>query len=289
MNLLTLNATANGRTAYSAPLTYLAILSACSLIGGLIGCLFFDKYQAEHQAWITLAKFGASLCTYAVTMQWMMPYIRRHPSLVLRSALAAAAGAMAVLFFLFLHAFFLSLLPTWQSQFSIFTSLARVAIIPPTLFILVAFKAVLSDNNSPTALRRGLLWATGLAILGCVPAVLMLMPDLMHASALNVLAAKHAHEALKLSHFTGLHALQIMPICCWLVSMKGASLSRQLEVIDSAGAMILSLIVLLAIKGILNEAIVAPGILTSMIVAVVTLTLCKLFMVFYGPPLPRKT
>lgn len=288
MKLLNLTAVADGRMPRFAPLTFLAGFSAFFFLLGGVCCLFFDKYQSEHQAWITLAKFGASLCTYAVTMNWMTDYMRCGEKLKRRATLAAVGGSVLVLLSLFTHAALLTALPSLNDSFSVCTTLARLAIVPPTAFIVVAFKTILTDLTAPTALRRSLLWATGLAILGCLPAILMLLPEMIRSSTLHVFAAKNAHESLKVAHFIGLHALQFLPICCWFVSVKGASLERQTEVIDSAGQMIFSLTFVLMFKGILNEAVIAPGILTSMMVAITALTACRMMMVFFGSPVPNK-
>lgn len=114
----------------------------------------------------------------------------------------------------------------------------------------------------------------------------MLLPEISHGSpALQALATKNSHESLKLAHFTGLHALQVLPICCRLLSARKYPALQQVEFIDSLGLVILALIVLLAIKGVLSQAVLAPGPLTLLIGGFVVFGLQKglLLLIWQNP------
>ncbi len=263
----------------SLPLTLLAILGSAFFLIGIGFGTWFDSQHAGRQSWVTLAKFGASLCAYAITMQWLALQIRQDSQFMRLAAVLASLGGMAVLFFHFVHALLASYCPCSQAQCDLLTHLARLAIVPPTLYIGVSFRAVLKEPAISSALKRSLLWATGLALIGCVPALLMLLPELFHGSPFwQALSAKNSHESLKLAHFTGLHALQILPIYCWLVSARKFPTARQAELIDSMGLVILTLTVLLAIKGVLAQAVLAPGPLTLLIGGFVAFGLQKVLI-----------
>ncbi len=270
----------------SIPFACLAIAGAISFFVGITFGLWFDTLHAGQKAWVTLAKFGASLGTYAVTMQWLLFYVRRNLPLVRFSSIAACLGGVLVLMFLFIEA----LAATFNApatELAVLTHLARMAIIPPTVLLTVSFKAVLEDTSHPSVLRAGLFWATGLAVLGCVPAVLMLIPEAFPGiSALQTLTTKESHEILKTSHFIGLHALQIMPIYCWLVSSKNLPTDRQLTLVNSVGWALAALVGILTVKGLMAETLMAASGLTVLLGGVVAFGIQKtLSILISGNPL----
>lgn len=258
--------TARTLTRASLPFTSLAIFSSAFFLIGIGFGLWFDSQHAFQQSWVTLAKFGASLCAYSITMQWLALQIGQNSHSMRFAAVLASIGGTVVLFSHFIHALLASFCPDSQAQCDLLTHLARLAIVPPTLYIAASFRAVLKEPSISNALKRSLLWATGLALIGCLPAILMLLPEFFHGiPALQALSSKNSHEDLKLAHFTGLHALQMLPIYCWLVSARKIPSLQQAELIDSMGLVILALIVLLAIKGVLSQPLLGPGPLTLLI------------------------
>ena len=263
----------------SIPLACLAIASAIFFVVAIAFGLWFDTLQTAQKSWVNLAKFGASLCTYAVTMRWLLFYVRKNLQLVRFSSIAACVGGFLVLLFLFIEAMVATLYGA-SAQGAIFSHLARLAIIPPTSLLVVSFRAILDDSEASPVLRAGLLWATGLAVFGCVPAVLMLIPEAFPGiPAFQALSTKASHEILKTSHFVGLHALQIMPIYCWMVSGKNLPYSRQIALVNAVGFVLAGLVGILSVKGILGETLMAPGGLTAALGVFVAFGLQKSFQI----------
>lgn len=277
---------ARTRARASSPFTSLAIFGSAFLLIGIGFGIWFDSHHAGQQSWVTLAKFGASLCVYALTMHWLILQVRHDSQFMRQAAVFASVGGTGVLFCHFIHALLASFLPNSQAQCDHLTHLARLAIVPPTLYIAVSFRAVLKEPTISSALKRSLLWATGLALIGCVPALLILLLELSSGiAAAQALSTKNSHESLKLAHFIGLHALQILPIFCWLASTKRLPTARVAESIDWLGLVILALIALLTIKGVLSQAVLAPGPLTFLIGVVVAFGLqkCLILLIWQNP------
>jgi len=98
----------------------------------------------------------------------------------------------------------------------------------------------LKESISP-ALRLALLWATGLALFGCLPGVLMLFEMSKHDAVL---------DSLRLAHFVGLHTLQLMPLAYFVVAKRNPSIKRQITAINTLGYLLLVLIAALTIGSI---------------------------------------
>ncbi|MBA4079096.1 MAG: hypothetical protein C0508_28960, partial [Cyanobacteria bacterium PR.023] len=147
---------------------------------------------------------------------------------------AACFGAVLELTTLLIQAAYLG----WQT--SLLVAIGRLAILLPTTLIVIVFRLLLKESISP-ALRLALLWATGLALFGCLPGVLMLFEMSKHDDVL---------DSLRLAHFVGLHTLQLMPLAYFVVAKRNPSIKRQITAINTLGYLLLVLIAALTIGSI---------------------------------------
>ncbi|MDP3507819.1 MAG: hypothetical protein Q8T09_07490 [Candidatus Melainabacteria bacterium] len=240
----------------------LKLLAAISLLFFLIAihhCLSFAGVESRQLGYIKLAKFSASLALYAVTMFWLLKQLTSDRPILEWAAIGACLGGTLELSTLMIQA----LAPTWQS--TALLSIGRLAILPPSFLILVSFRQLLNESI-PKALRSALLWATGLAMFGCLPGGLMLIEIGQHQSS----SALSLPSGLKLAHFAALHTLQLMPMAYFLISKQITSEDKQIKVIDSIGLVLLVLIALLTLTS------TTAG---NQTMATVILTLCAVFLV----------
>ncbi|MBP9091618.1 hypothetical protein KBI23_11350 [bacterium] len=218
------------------PLRLLAAISLTFLLIAIGQYLSFAGLDSKQLGYIKLAKFSASLAVYAVTMYWLLKQLTSHRPILAWAAIGACLGGTLELSTLMIQA----LEPTWQS--TTLLTIGRLAILPPTFFIIVIFKQLLRESL-PRPLRSALLWATGLAIFGCLPGGLMLIEISQHQSS-SVLGLS---SGLKLAHFIALHTLQLMPMAYFLISKQTTRIDQQIKVIDGIGLVLLALIALLTL------------------------------------------
>lgn len=214
----------------------LILLLAISLVFLLValGQSITGTEPAAHLSYIKLAKFSASLAIYATTMLWLVKQIRDGGRLLDWATSAACSGAVLELTSLLIQAAYLG----WQGwQTSLLVAIGRLAILFPTALIMIVFSLLLRESIAP-ALRLALLWATGLALFGCLPGVLMLFEMSKHDAVF---------DSLRLAHFVGLHTLQLMPFAYFVVARLNPSMNRQIMAINSLGYLLLALIAALTI------------------------------------------
>lgn len=242
--------------------TSLKLLAAISLVfllialGQYLGFVGVDA--TAQQSAIKLGKFSASLAIYAATMLWLLRQLSSADKMLTWAAASACLGGVSELSTLLIQ----TLAPSWQS--SALVVISRIAILPPTFLIIVTFK-LLFKEDMPQALRRALLWATGLTIFGCLPGVLMLIEISHHQSSYGLVEL----GGLKLAHFIGLHTLQLMPMAHFLVSKQICNREKQIKAIDRIGLALLALIALLTISSTSEN---------TQAIALAILTLCAVFL-----------
>jgi hypothetical protein len=197
----------------------------------------FMGTEAAHLGYIKLAKFSASLAIYATTMFWLLKQVTGGGKLLDWAATAACFGAVIELTSLLIQAAYHG----WQGwQTSLLVAIGRIAILLPTTLIMIVFRLLLKESIAP-ALRLALLWATGLALFGCLPGVLLLLEMSKHDAVF---------DSLRLAHFVGLHTLQLMPLAYFVVARLNPSVRRQIMAINTLGYLLLVLIAALTIGAI---------------------------------------
>jgi|GEM_PF-1534093 len=214
----------------------LILLLAISLVFLLValGQSFIGVEPVAHLGYIKLAKFSASLAIYATTMFWLLKQVKGGGKLLDWAATSACFGAVLELTTLLIQAAYHG----WQT--SLLVAIGRLAILLPTTLIVIVFRLLLKESIAP-ALRLALLWATGLALFGCLPGALMLFEMSKHDAVL---------DSLRLAHFVGLHTLQLMPLAYFVVAKRSPSIKRQIMAINSLGYLVLVLIAALTIGSI---------------------------------------
>lgn len=269
------------------PLTVLLAASSCFFLISLSGPIICGDPLAHHEQWIKLTKFSASFFAYALTMSWLGNNLFQGKKLFERSAMLACFGAIVDLIVIYGQAL-MSLHPHTDYH-NTATLISRLAILPVTWLIIVTYAIVLKDKNTNPVLRSGLLWATSLVLIGCIPAILMLIP----ATATNTMSSHHPgipflgwstiHGDLRIAHFVGVHALQVMPAVAWLATKceNHLTLQQQLRLVSNIGFLTLSLIILLTAQALLGESFFASNVLTLCAIALSSTILFILVKTMY--------
>lgn len=261
-------------------LTGLAMLPVLTL--AVVGLILDPRLIGGAPAWLKPAKFAASALIYSVTMAWIFSYLEAWPRtrrLVGRTTAAVFAVEVGLV-----------CLQAWRgttSHFNVSTPLDAVvfsvmgaAIAAQTVasgFVLVAlWKQSFDDRAMGIALRGGML----ITILGASSAGFMTQPtpaqlrDIAAQGAPTVVGShtvggvdggpglpgtgwSTAHGDLRVPHFVGLHALQLLPLVA--LAMRGRRRDAAARAVARAAASYGTLFGLLLAQALRGEPLFSPG------------------------------
>jgi hypothetical protein len=268
----------------NAPLTLVGGLMLVTLLGTLVGLLVDPRVITGAPAWLKPAKFAVSTSIYAFTFVWLLGFVRGHPRLVALSANAVAAGLAIEVGIIILQ-----VVRGTSSHFNfatpldaaLFSAMAAIIVVVWLMSLLAAVLLIgqrLPNAAFAWALRLGLL----IALVGMAVAFFMPQPTPDQRAALvagATVASIGAHSVgvadggpglplvgwsivggdLRVAHFFGLHALQVLPIVGWLVSRRpGLGARRSLALVWSAGVIYLGLVGVLTWQALRGQSVVAP-------------------------------
>jgi len=281
--------------AINRPLTMLVILSAFSILVCSTGLAIDHRLINGELAWIKPCKFSISFFIYSISMIWFTTFLKTHARIFLIASTAAFLGAAIEL-----AAIMLQVVRGTTSHFNTGTIfdhvifiVVKAAIIPVALGVLVSFILLLREKNLPPVLDSALHWGAFLTLVGCVPAILMVMPDPLQDAITNY-RQFHGHTIgfteggpglpwlgwstvagdLRIAHFAGIHALQVLPLLgLWIITyLPGLSVSRQKALVWNAGFSYLSVILMLTGQALCAESVVNPSTITLCISAAIAAT-----------------
>jgi hypothetical protein len=221
-------------------LVVLVLFSLVCLVISVSGLVFDDRMITGEHAWIKPCKFSISLATYGFTLLWYSLFLKHHERLIRRISGAALVGTIVEL-----STIITQVLRGTTSHFNTSTALNHVmfwittsAIIPVAGAIIVLFVVLLRDRSLTPMLGASLRWAIFLTIVGFVPAVLMILPDRLQ-DAITCYKQFDGHTVgfseggpgipwlgwstvagdLRIAHFVGIHALQIVPLAGIMIAV----------------------------------------------------------------------
>ena len=275
----------------SAPLTMTGLLMLPVLAGALYGLAADPTMITGAPAWLKPAKFAASFSIYTLTLAWIFTLIPRWSrtrrvvgwttavTLVLEMAIIAAQAYRGV-----------------PSHFNLSTPLNAVlfgimgaAILVQTVSVIAVAVAVWREQLPDRALGWALRVATVLTIVGAMAGSLMTRPteqQLARARAGGAMPVAGAHTVgapdggpglpgtgwsteygdLRIAHFVGLHALQVLPLIALLLARRSmAEVVRVRLTLVSAGSYA-GLFFLLLWQALRGQSILAPDGSTLLVV-----------------------
>jgi hypothetical protein len=267
---------------FNRALTGLALCSFIALLICLFGLLVDHRLINGELGWIKPAKFSTSFLIYAVSMIWLSQFIKQWRAIFRLASMAACWGALIEL-----AAIILQVLRGTTSHFNAGTLfdhvvfvVVKIAILPVALSILVSLILLMRQKNLPPVIDVALHWGVFLTLVGCLPAVLMVLPDPLQ-DAITRYAELNGHAVglpeggpglpflgwstiggdLRVAHFVGIHALQILPIAGILIArfLPRLSQQRQSFLVSNLGITYLGLIALLTFQALRAEPIVVPS------------------------------
>ena len=277
-----------------APLATFSAFAALLTVFFLAGVILDPRYITGAPAWMKPLKFAVSILIYSLSMIWMLSHLPRSrlKTIASNTIIAMLAGELLVIG--------VQAARGLQSHFNVATLLdgALFSIAGVMISVLWGANLLLAIAllrqpmiNAPMglALRASLV----IAMIGMALAFLMTSPTAQqlaswHAGAPIVVSGAHTVGAidggaglpvtgwstqsgdLRVGHFVGLHALQILPLLAWLLSSTILSAARRSRLIAIAGAYYLAITLLLTWQALRAESIVAPSNLTVSVFSALT-------------------
>lgn len=266
------------------------------LLGTLVGIIVDHRIITGAPAWVKPAKFALSISIYNFTLVWFLHFIQGRRRLV-----GFLANGITLVMFIEMAIIVLQAARGTTSHFNYETPLdadlyITMAVSIGVLFLLNIAVVVLllwqrmTDPVLAWALRLGLL----LSMVGMGVAFLMTQPTAIQ------LAAAHAGHSLRIigghsvgvvdggpglpflgwsttggdlriPHFVGLHALQILPLFAWLLTRNwfvALTVRRKVALVWTFALGYLGLIALLTWQALRAQPLLAPDALTLQACAV---------------------
>ncbi len=222
--------------------------------------------------WIKPLKFSISFVLYGASLIFISQFLIGSKRLLRVTSIAALTGSIIELGAISMQA------SRAVPSATVFDSpvdsalwfAVKLAIMPVAFAIVAMFCLLLKQANLPRVLGSSICWAALLSIVGFIPGLLMLLPESMqHAFAAQSLAPGLSHVVstvpylgwsksggdLRVAHFVGLHALQILPLIGYAISKCCASLSlrRQTSLVSISGFTYFGIIILLTAQALTGQ------------------------------------
>jgi hypothetical protein len=220
------------RSAARRVLTVGLVLATVTVAASLVGLALDPRLIGGAPAWLKPLKFGVSITAYLLTIRWLLPLLPARPRL-----LTAVSGVLVVAFGTELALIVLQVVRGTTSHFNEATPLDRTVYwtmggFVGLLFIGTGVLAALAlrrrglDRGTAWGIRLGLV----LCLLGMLEAGLMIANHTSSPSGGHTVGAPDGgpglpltdwsldHGDLRIAHFAGLHALQLLPLAAWALA-----------------------------------------------------------------------
>lgn len=271
-----------------APLTALGLLMIAMLAAAAVGLVVDPREITGAPAWLKPAKFAASIAIYTLTLAWVFTYLREWRRL--RRVVSWVTVVTLLLEIVIID------VQAWRgttSHFNVSTPLDGVlftimglAIFAQTTAAIAVAAALWRQRFSDWAMGWALRLGMTISIAGAAAAGLMLSPtrgQLDAASSGHRMTAVGAHTVgapdggpglpgtgwsrehgdLRVAHFLGLHALQLLPLTALFFARRGWQEIRRVRMIWAVATSHASLFALLLWQALRGQSVVSPDASTA--------------------------
>jgi hypothetical protein len=250
-----------------------------------VGLVVDQRILTGMPLWAKPLKFSLSVFIYGITLSWLLGQIRRWPRIAWWAGTVVAVFLAIEMVIIYGAAF-----ADTTSHFNVSTpfaaavwaTMAMSIVVVWAVTILVAvllFRANLGDRARSFAIRSGLL----LAIVGMGLAFLMTSPSPDQLANFRGIAGAHTVGMpdggpglpllgwstvagdLRIPHFVGMHALQVLPIAALLLELGARRFSSLRRVTTRLGILVVltglyvGVLAVLTGQALAGEPVVSPG------------------------------
>ena len=266
-----------------ARLTAMGVVMIALLAAAGAGLVFDPREITGAPAWLKPAKFAASIGIYALTLAWVFMYLREWPRT--RRVVSWITTITLLLEIVIID------VQAWRgttSHFNVGTvmdgvlfTIMGLAIVVQTAAAVAVAVALWRQRFSDRALGWALRLGMTITIVGAMTGGLMTQPtraqiDNARAGHRMTVAGAHTvgapdggpglpgtgwsrqHGDLRVAHFLGLHALQMLPLATVLFVRRGWQEARRVRVVWAISASYVSLFSLLLWQALRGQSVTAP-------------------------------
>jgi hypothetical protein len=272
------------RFGWHRPLLWLSLGMIALAVIALVGLVVDPRTITGMPLWAKPLKFSLSVFIYSVTLSWLLGQLPRRRRLAWWASTVAAAFLAVELIVIYGAAF-----ADTTSHFNVSTpfsaalwsTMAVSIVIVWAATILVAvllFRADLGDPARSFAIRSGLI----IAVIGMGLAFLMTSPTATQLSNFQGIAGAHTVGLadggpglpllgwstvagdLRIPHFVGMHAMQVIPIVALVLELGSRRISvlrdgrTRLGILVVIAALYLAVIAVLTVQALSGQSIVHP-------------------------------
>ena len=269
-------------------LTILAVTMLITFVATLWGIFVDHRLITGAPAWLKPAKFAISVSIYCFTFVWMLGFVENRPRLV-RLVANVTAGSliveMAVIVTQAARGTTSHFNQTTTLNTALWFTMGAFIVLVWVMNLLLAIALLLRrmpDRTFAWSLRLGLL----ISAIGMATAFFMVTPRPEQAARIAAGYGPHivgAHSVgvgdggpglpvlgwstvggdLRVAHFVGLHALQVLPFLGWLLTRRKGVLgllpaSDRLALLWSAGVAYLGLVLILTWQALREQSVIHP-------------------------------
>ena len=281
------------RRAYAAnrALTLLGVFMLITLAASLVGLLVDPRTITGAPAWMKPAKFAVSIALYAFTLQWLLSFVQGR-----RFWVRLVSFVTLLAFIVEMVAIVTQVLRGTISHFNAATAFDTALFSAMGMFVmaiwamnLIAAILLLFQRLPDPAVAWSLRLALLITLVGAGLGFLMVQPtpaqlQAMHSGADSAVVGAHSVGVadggpglpitgwstvggdLRIGHFVGLHALQMLPIVGWLLTRRRATrrlrAGQRSALVWIAGLSYLALMGLLTWQALRGQPLLAPDITT---------------------------
>lgn len=298
----------------SAPLTCTGLLMIAALAVAVVGLLIDPRTITGAPAWLKPAKFAVSIAIYTLTLAWIFTLI---PNWVRTRRIVEWTTAIVMVLevvIIDLQAF-----RGTTSHFNVSTvfdgvlfTIMGAAIVTQTLSTIAVAVALGRERLADPALGWALRLGMTITIVGAMTGGLMTRPtgvqlDAARAGERMLIAGAHTvgapdggpglpgtgwsteHGDVRVAHFVGLHALQVLPAIALLARRRLSTVVR-VRLVVMAGVSYFALYVILLSQALRSQSVLAPDGTTVMVLGVWAAGTAGLAAVsIFGPQPMHKT
>jgi len=267
-----------------APLTITGVLMAAALIPALAGLWLDPRVITGAPAWLKPAKFAMSTAIYVLTLAWIFTYL---PEWVRTRRIVG--WATAVILIVEVGAIYVQAWRGTTSHFNVGTPLDAalfaamgIGIVMQLLASVAVAVALWRQRFGDAALGWALRLGLTVSIVGASTGGLMTKPTAAQRADARAthrmpVAGAHtvgapdgepglagtgwslSHGDLRVPHFLGLHAMQVLPVVALLLTRRRRSDARAVRLTFVAAGSYFALFALLLAQALSGESVAAPS------------------------------
>jgi hypothetical protein len=274
--------------AVNPALTILAVTMLITFLATLLGAFVDHRVITGAPAWLKPAKFAISVSIYCFTFVWMLGFVENRPRLVRLVANVTTASLiveMAVILTQAVRGTTSHFNQTTALNTALWFTMGAFIVLVWMMNLLLAIMLLLQrmpDRALAWSLRLGLL----ISAIGMATAFFMVLPTPEQSvriaggygprivgahsvrvrdggPGLPILGWSTVGGDLRVAHFVGLHALQVLPFLGWLLTRRKGlvallNTSDRLSLVWSAGVAYLGLVLILTWQALRGQSVIHP-------------------------------